>query len=117
MTARRQVTGQGTVFWEDLDVGEELIGPGITMTEAHLVNWAGLTGDWVSLHLDADYAAICRLLSDALVRDSEFAPDYAELCARLCGLCADECSRHAAAHCKACSDACRACAEACRAMM
>lgn len=69
------------------------------------------------IRLDADCAAICRLLSDALARDSEFAIDYAELCARLCVLCADECSRHAAAHCKACSDACRACADACRAMI
>jgi acyl dehydratase len=53
----RRVTGQGDVFWEDLGVGVEVVGPGVTMTEAHLVSWAGLTGDWVSLHLDAEYAA------------------------------------------------------------
>lgn len=57
MTALRRVTGQGEVFWEDLTVGEEVTGPGVTITDGHLVTWAGLTGDWVSLHLDAEYAA------------------------------------------------------------
>lgn len=53
----RVVTGQGSVFWEDLTEGRVIVGPGVTITDAHLVSWAGLTGDWVSLHLDADYAA------------------------------------------------------------
>ncbi len=60
MTARpttRKVTGQGDVFWEDLSEGAEVVGPGVTITDSHLVTWAGLTGDWVSLHLDAEYAA------------------------------------------------------------
>jgi itaconyl-CoA hydratase len=57
MKARRPVTGQGQVYWEDLDEGEVVTGPGVTITEAHLVNWAGLTGDWVSLHLNEEYAA------------------------------------------------------------
>lgn len=52
----RVVTGQGSVFWEDLREHEVIIGPGVTVTDAHLVSWAGLTGDWVSLHLDAEYA-------------------------------------------------------------
>jgi len=55
--ATRKVTGQGDVFWEDVPEGAEVIGPGVTITDAHLVSWAGLTGDWVSLHLDAEYAA------------------------------------------------------------
>lgn len=50
------VTGQGLVFWEDLTVGDALRGPGVTITDSHLVQWAGLTGDWVSLHLDESYA-------------------------------------------------------------
>lgn len=57
MTPPRRVTGQGDVFWEDLTVGDEVIGPGVTITDGHLVTWAGLTGDWVSLHMDAEYAA------------------------------------------------------------
>jgi acyl dehydratase len=51
------VTGQGDRFWEDLRVGDRVRGPGITITDSHLVQWAGLTGDWVSLHLDEEYAA------------------------------------------------------------
>ncbi|WP_249125123.1 MaoC/PaaZ C-terminal domain-containing protein [Saccharopolyspora erythraea] len=55
-----RVTGQSERFWEDLAEGSLLRGPGITISEAHLVNWAGLTGDWVSLHLDEQYAAGTR---------------------------------------------------------
>ncbi|MEU6192203.1 MaoC/PaaZ C-terminal domain-containing protein [Streptomyces sp. NPDC047061] len=44
-------------YWEDVQVGDVFQGPGITVTDAHLTNWAGLTGDWTSLHLDAEYAA------------------------------------------------------------
>ncbi|WP_335934771.1 MaoC family dehydratase [Streptomyces sp. PTD5-9] len=51
------VTGQAEHFWEDLRTGDVLRGPGVTVTDAHLVTWAGLTGDWVSLHLDEEYAA------------------------------------------------------------
>ena len=43
--------------WSALAVGDVVESPGITIGEAHLVQWAGLTGDWVSLHLDAQYAA------------------------------------------------------------
>ena len=43
--------------WEDLVTGDELHSTGITITEAHLVNWAGLTGDIVQFHINADYAA------------------------------------------------------------
>jgi len=51
------VTGQSDHYWEDLDLGDVLRGPGVTITDTHLVTWAGLTGDWVSLHLDEEYAA------------------------------------------------------------
>jgi len=44
-------------FWDDLVVGDKIRGPGMTITDAHLVTWAGLTGDIVSLHLDEQYAA------------------------------------------------------------
>lgn len=54
---RRTVTGQGEVFWEDLQQGQVIVGPGVTITDSHLVSWAGLTGDWVSLHLDEEYAS------------------------------------------------------------
>ena len=43
--------------WEDFVVGERYRTDALTVTEAHVVNWAGLTGDWVPLHTDAEYAA------------------------------------------------------------
>lgn len=43
--------------WEDLAEGDVVVAPGVTITDAHLVSWAGLTGDIVSLHLDEEYAA------------------------------------------------------------
>ena len=43
--------------WGALVEGDRVRSPGITVTEAHLVQWAGLTGDWVSLHLDEEYAS------------------------------------------------------------
>jgi itaconyl-CoA hydratase len=55
-TTRPVISGQGDQYWEDLSVGSRLRGPGITITDSHLVQWAGLTGDWVSLHLDEQYA-------------------------------------------------------------
>ncbi|WP_341578235.1 MaoC family dehydratase [Microbacterium schleiferi] len=43
-------------YWEDLVAGDEIRTSGITVTEAHLVSWAGLTGDIVEFHLNAAYA-------------------------------------------------------------
>jgi itaconyl-CoA hydratase len=43
--------------WEDFSVGLRVSSPGVTVTEAHIVNWAGLTGDWSSFHVDAEAAA------------------------------------------------------------
>ncbi|MEM5386271.1 four-helix bundle copper-binding protein [Paraburkholderia phymatum] len=68
------------------------------------------------IRLDLDCAALCRFTSEALARQSQFAGEFCQLCARICDACADECGRHPAAHCAACSDACRKCAEACRAI-
>jgi acyl dehydratase len=43
--------------WESFAVGDAVETERITVTEAHVVGWAGLTGDWVPLHVDAQYAA------------------------------------------------------------
>ncbi len=43
--------------WESFEVGDRHVTDSITVTETHVVNWAGLTGDWVPLHVDAEYAA------------------------------------------------------------
>jgi itaconyl-CoA hydratase len=43
-------------YWEEYQVGEVLESPSITITEAHLVTWAGLTMDFYPLHMDKEYA-------------------------------------------------------------
>ena len=42
---------------DDYQVGERIVTPGRTITEADIVNFAGLTGDWHPLHTDVTYAA------------------------------------------------------------
>ena len=49
--------GRPDHYWEDLVAGDVIRTAGMTITDAHLVQWAGLTGDLVSLHLDETYAA------------------------------------------------------------
>lgn len=40
----------------DYEVGATVTTRGVTVTEAHLVSWANLTGDWLPLHMDEEYA-------------------------------------------------------------
>ena len=43
-------------YYEDFKVGEVMETPGRTITEADLVNFAGVSGDFFSLHIDEEYA-------------------------------------------------------------
>lgn len=43
-------------YFEDLTVGDRQRTHGRTVTEADIVNWCSLTGDWFVLHSDAEYA-------------------------------------------------------------
>ncbi len=43
-------------YFDELKVGDRQVTRGRTITEADLVNFAGLTGDYYSLHTDAEYA-------------------------------------------------------------
>lgn len=43
-------------YHEEYELGQILKTPSITITEAHLVNWAGLTLDFYPLHMDETYA-------------------------------------------------------------
>lgn len=49
------MTDDGRQHFEDIEVGEEYISPGRTVTEADIVNFAGLSGDYNVLHTDAEY--------------------------------------------------------------
>ncbi|MBX7234426.1 MAG: MaoC family dehydratase N-terminal domain-containing protein [Caldilineales bacterium] len=44
-------------YWNDFTVGETFKSMAITVTETHVVTWAGLTMDFYPLHMDAEYAA------------------------------------------------------------
>ena len=66
--------------------------------------------------LDVDCAEACRMAAGYMSRDSEFANDFCQLCARLCEACGAECDRHPMDHCKECARTCRRCAEECRRM-
>jgi len=44
-------------YYDELNIGDQRVFPGVTVTESHIVGFAGVTGDHYSLHMDAEYAA------------------------------------------------------------
>jgi len=44
-------------YGDEFSVGDVYTTAAITVTETHLVNWAGLTMDFYPLHMDKEYAA------------------------------------------------------------
>jgi acyl dehydratase len=42
--------------WESFELGRIIRSDAVTVTETHVVNWASLTGDWVPLHTNVEYA-------------------------------------------------------------
>ncbi|HXZ44217.1 MAG TPA: MaoC/PaaZ C-terminal domain-containing protein [archaeon] len=42
-------------FYEDLEVGEEYESPARTITEADIVNFSAISGDWSPVHTDEEY--------------------------------------------------------------
>ena len=49
------VSAADGIFFEDLQLGQEYTSPGRTVTEADIVIFAGLSGDYNVLHTDAEY--------------------------------------------------------------
>ncbi|HEV8311136.1 MAG TPA: MaoC/PaaZ C-terminal domain-containing protein [Methylomirabilota bacterium] len=49
------MTGEGRQYFEDIQVGDEFVSPGRTVTEADIVAFAGLSGDYNVLHTDAEF--------------------------------------------------------------
>lgn len=43
-------------YYNELEVGEHRSFPSVTITESHIVTFAGVTGDNYGLHMDAEYA-------------------------------------------------------------
>src|SRR5437773_3729655 len=44
------------LFFDDVEVGQEWISLGRTITEADIVNFAGLSGDFNPIHIDHEFA-------------------------------------------------------------
>ena len=44
------------LFYDDVQVGQEWLSPGRTITETDIVNFAGLSGDFNPIHVDHEFA-------------------------------------------------------------
>jgi len=44
------------MYFEEFEVGTEVVSPGRTITETDVVTFAGLSGDYNQLHTDAEFA-------------------------------------------------------------
>ncbi len=51
-----ELTVQRGRFFEEFTVGDSVTTAGRTITEADVINFAALSGDWNSIHVDAEYA-------------------------------------------------------------
>ena len=49
------MTGEDRQYFEEIRVGSEYLSPGRTVTEADIVAFAGLSGDYNVLHTDAEF--------------------------------------------------------------
>ena len=71
-------------FFEDFEIGDEFVTPGRTVTEADVMLFAGLTGDYNRIHTDAEYMKSSMfgeriahgLLGLALVNGLKYRTDY-----------------------------------------
>lgn len=45
-----------TIYFDDIAVGDRCTSTRLTVTETHIVGFAGLTGDFNPLHMDAEFA-------------------------------------------------------------
>jgi acyl dehydratase len=55
MLSYAPVTDPRALHFEDLAIGDAYVSPGRTVTEADIVLFAGLSGDYNVLHTDAEY--------------------------------------------------------------
>ena len=57
MTPEKTISTRQGLYFDEFEVGQMITSVGRTITEADVVNFAALTGDWNSIHTDAEYAA------------------------------------------------------------
>ena len=51
-----EINLQRGLYFEEFTVGDSLVTTGRTITEADIVNFAAHSGDWTTIHTDAEYA-------------------------------------------------------------
>ena len=49
------------LYWEEWEIGAEFLSPARTVTEADIVTFAGLSGDYNPLHINEEYCRRRRL--------------------------------------------------------
>lgn len=54
-SAGRQLAA-GEYWYEDVEIGDHYMTAGVTVTEAHVVGFAGLVGDLFDVHMDDEFA-------------------------------------------------------------
>lgn len=57
MFEQRPLAVRRSLYFEEFEVGQTITSAARTVTEADVVGFAALTGDWTSIHTDAVYAA------------------------------------------------------------
>lgn len=66
------------------------------------------------IRLDRECVEICSVLESAIIRQSPYTNQLAEICLVVCNDCSEQCEKHEHRHCQYCAVICRECAEACR---
>jgi 3-hydroxybutyryl-CoA dehydratase len=57
MTEGKELTARAGMYFEEFDVGQTITSVGRTVTEADVVAFAALSGDWNQMHTDAHFSA------------------------------------------------------------
>jgi acyl dehydratase len=57
MTEIKELTARTGMYFEEFEAGQSITSPGRTITEADVVAFAALSGDWNAMHTDAVYSA------------------------------------------------------------
>ncbi len=57
MIEKKELAARTGMYFEEFEVGQTITSVGRTVTEADVVGFAALSGDWNQMHTDAAYAA------------------------------------------------------------
>jgi 3-hydroxybutyryl-CoA dehydratase len=51
-----KISSQRGMWFEEFEVGQQIITPGRTITESDIISFAGLSGDYNQIHTDSEFA-------------------------------------------------------------